>query len=77
MDPKREEVKAAHLRSEGEEKFTPREERLLAALWNIRMAAERAQADEPVWVLPNVIIHLALGALGPDKRAAQELAAHV
>lgn len=50
-------------------------EELLAALWEIRMTAELASVDEPVWLLPNRIIFIAEAAMGADRQRAQELAA--
>lgn len=52
-------------------------DRLLAALWRIRMAAETASTTDPVWVLPNVIVHLAEGAMGRDRQRAQDLASAI
>jgi hypothetical protein len=49
--------------------------RALIALWRIRMEAERSSADEPVWQLPNRVIHLALAGMGKRKQLAQQLAA--
>lgn len=49
--------------------------RLLAALWDIRMAAERGSINDPPWALPNEIITMALMAIGPEKERAQEAAA--
>lgn len=50
-------------------------DRALAALWEIRMAAERATTDQPVWQLPNTIARLALGGMGRNRSEAQALAA--
>lgn len=60
---------------EHEDQAGPEEKRLLAALWEIRMAAERATVGEPPWALPTRIIGLAEAAMGTRRRLAQELAA--
>jgi hypothetical protein len=50
-------------------------DRLLAALWEIKMTAERSSVNDPVWALPNQIVHLAEGAMGKYRNKAQDLAA--
>ena len=55
--------------------LTGLEKHLLAALWEINMAAERGSVVDPVWLLPNQIKHLADGAMGQHRAEAQRLAA--
>lgn len=50
-------------------------DRALAALWRISMTAETASVDDPPWLLPNQIRHLADIGMGKHRRRAQELAA--
>lgn len=61
--------------SASELRLVAERDRALAALWNIRMAAERSTVDEHPSVLPNRIIALALGGMGGLKDVAQRLAA--
>lgn len=49
----------------------------LVALWRIRMAAERSSMKDPMWVLPNEVILLALRGMGENKHYAQERASEL
>lgn len=49
-------------------------DRALTYLWRIRMAAERSSIAEDPFVLPNLIISLALLGMGTLKNRAQEVA---
>lgn len=64
--------RAESARSEAERE----RDKLLAALWEIKMAAERSSVKDPVWMLPNQIVHLAEGAMGRQRNRAQSLAPH-
>jgi hypothetical protein len=50
-------------------------ERALAALWEIRMAAERSMVDDPPGELVSVVKHLAEGGMARHREEAQRLAA--
>lgn len=58
------------------EKVVAERDRLLAALWRIKMTCQRASVNEPVWQLPNSVIHLAEGAMARNREKARALAAY-
>jgi hypothetical protein len=57
-----------------EAQLTAERDQALAALWRIRMEAERWRTDEPAGPFVNRLIFIALTGMGENKRLAQELA---
>lgn len=55
------------------ERLQAERDRALAFLWKIARAAESGSVDDPVWLLPNRIKHLANIGMGKQRAEAQEL----